>query len=289
MKSKLIIGLHISGPNAGLTSLVALRIHPNHMYFDLESLHANLRHYGHSHSDDRIVDILKAKKATFHAFCDAPLDLPPCLKCTLAACPGQSQCQDPAVAYMDALAQRMNKPKQRRARPINPQSHRLSDMLYRYEIEQGTSEYAKSELYDLSKIPLSTRARTLQKRLKHDFASGCEAMKEISLSHMVWTISEMTGLPHERVAGYRQFQTGAATRLEILDKLSTNGWLSGDLNNDFRKISEDSALFMALLTAIGGGLSIAGCHWSKTDQLPVGSDYAILPILKTSIENYTIL
>jgi hypothetical protein len=289
MKSKLIIGLHISGPNAGRTCLAALRIYPNSLHFDIESLHDNLRHYGHSHSDDRIVDILKAKKEDFHAFCDAPLDLPPCLKCTLPACPGQSQCQDPAVAYMDALAQRMNSRKQRRARPINPQSHRLSDMLYRYEIEQSTPEYSKSELYDLSKIPLSTRARTLQKRLNHDFGSGSESMKEISLSHMVSTISEMTGLPQKRVGGYRQFQTGGAIRAEILDKLSMNSWLTGDHQNDFQRASEDSAIFMALLTAIGGGLSIVGCHWPKNDLIPKGSDCPVTPILKRSIENHRIL
>jgi hypothetical protein len=35
---------------------------------------------------------------------DAPLTLPPCLRCTVALCPGQDACVDPAVIEMRALA-----------------------------------------------------------------------------------------------------------------------------------------------------------------------------------------
>jgi hypothetical protein len=35
---------------------------------------------------------------------DAPLTLPPCLRCTVAVCPGQAACVDPAVVEMRALA-----------------------------------------------------------------------------------------------------------------------------------------------------------------------------------------
>jgi Protein of unknown function (DUF429) len=37
---------------------------------------------------------------------DAPLTLPPCLRCTVAVCPGQEVCVDPAVVEMRALAAR---------------------------------------------------------------------------------------------------------------------------------------------------------------------------------------
>jgi hypothetical protein len=35
---------------------------------------------------------------------DAPLTLPPCLRCTVPVCPGQSACVDPAVVAMRAIA-----------------------------------------------------------------------------------------------------------------------------------------------------------------------------------------
>src|SRR6185436_14637433 len=35
---------------------------------------------------------------------DAPLTLPPCLRCTVPVCPGQVSCVDPAVVEMRALA-----------------------------------------------------------------------------------------------------------------------------------------------------------------------------------------
>ncbi|HEY4184249.1 MAG TPA: DUF429 domain-containing protein, partial [Polyangia bacterium] len=53
-----------------------------------EGLLALLRGYG----DDTLVAI------------DAPLTLPPCLRCQVTLCPGQAECVDPAVVRMRAMA-----------------------------------------------------------------------------------------------------------------------------------------------------------------------------------------
>jgi predicted nuclease with RNAse H fold len=96
---------------------------------------------------------------------DAPLTLPPCLRCTVPVCPGQSACVDPAVVEMRRLATVEDCRDTRRGKPaVTPYTQRATDVylqhargiLPRETLGQGTG-------------PLTARAAHLCRALADRF------------------------------------------------------------------------------------------------------------------------
>jgi hypothetical protein len=54
--------------------------------------------------DDALVETIRSFGDGTLLCVDAPLTLPPCLRCQVAVCPGQAECVDPAVVAMRAIA-----------------------------------------------------------------------------------------------------------------------------------------------------------------------------------------
>src|SRR5262245_14180239 len=54
--------------------------------------------------DPTLLDTIRAYGDETLLCIDAPLTLPPCLRCTVPVCPGQEACVDPSVVEMRALA-----------------------------------------------------------------------------------------------------------------------------------------------------------------------------------------
>jgi hypothetical protein len=85
---------------------------------------------------------------------DAPLTLPPCLRCAVPVCPGQESCVDPSVIEMRALAAGAEAPRGRDSRrgkpPITPYTQRATEVhlahrlgvLAREGLGQGTGPLA---------------------------------------------------------------------------------------------------------------------------------------------------
>jgi predicted nuclease with RNAse H fold len=97
---------------------------------------------------------------------DAPLTLPPCLRCTLPICPGQSACPDPEVAVMRTLAEG-EAPRDRdhrRGNPlVTPYTQRATDLYLR---ARGVSA---RETLGQSMGPLTARAAHLVRALGSGF------------------------------------------------------------------------------------------------------------------------
>jgi hypothetical protein len=137
-------------PRAGATIVdVAPRIGAAPLYDD--GLLALLRGYG----DGTLISI------------DAPLTLPPCLRCRVPLCPGQTECVDPAVLEMRALAstgsplERDN----RRGKPqITPYTQRATEV--RLLVERGL---APREALGQGTGPLAARAAHLTRGLSDRF------------------------------------------------------------------------------------------------------------------------
>ncbi len=64
--------------------------------------------------DTALVDLIRAQGEGALLCVDAPLTLPPCLRCVVPVCPGQSACVDPEVVQMHRLA----RPREQEARDV---------------------------------------------------------------------------------------------------------------------------------------------------------------------------
>lgn len=97
---------------------------------------------------------------------DAPLTLPPCLRCTLPVCPGQPVCPDPEVAVMHTLAESeaQRGREHRRGKPlVTPYTQRATDLYLR---ARGVSA---RETLGQAMGPLAARAAHLVRALGRNF------------------------------------------------------------------------------------------------------------------------
>lgn len=95
---------------------------------------------------------------------DAPLTLPPCLRCKEPVCPGQDACIDAEVIAMRALAAPADKRDHRRGKPsITPYTQRATDLYLR---QRGI---LARETLGQGMGPLAARAAHLVRALAPDF------------------------------------------------------------------------------------------------------------------------
>jgi len=167
---------------------------------------------------------------------DAPLTLPPCLRCVEAVCPGQAACLDPEVVSMRALAPAAaNQRDHRRGKPaITPYTQRLTEfhlqargILARETLGQGMG-------------PLSARAAYLVRALGQRFR----------LNHNLIEVSPRATL---EVLGFREpYKKRADRRVEILASLGDLAFAPGVWREECR---QSDHVFDAVVCAYTGYLA----------------------------------
>jgi len=159
-----VLGVDLGGGKGKKTAAATLRVDPRHgaTVVDLaprprelplydQSLLALLRGYG----DDTLVAI------------DAPLTLPPCLRCQVALCPGQADCVDPSVVQMRADAASFGEGGRnfRRGKPqVTPYTQRATEL--RLFLERGITP---REALGQGTGPLAARAAHVTRALADRF------------------------------------------------------------------------------------------------------------------------
>jgi predicted RNase H-like nuclease len=84
--------------------------------------------------DTGLIDELRGRSANALLCVDAPLTLPPCLRCQVGVCPGQDHCVDPAVVEMRRLGGSATTPTRdhRRGKPaVTPYTQRVTEVYLR--------------------------------------------------------------------------------------------------------------------------------------------------------------
>ena len=160
-----VVGVDLGGGKGKATATAALRLdaHGGATVVDLsprqggaplydEALLASLRDYG----DQTLVAI------------DAPLTLPPCLRCQVPLCPGQVACVDPAVLQMRAIVARSDAGPDRanrRGKPrLTPYTQRATEV--HLLVERGI---VPREALGQGTGPLAARAAHLMRALADRF------------------------------------------------------------------------------------------------------------------------
>lgn len=167
---------------------------------------------------------------------DAPLTLPPCLRCTEPVCPGQPACVDSEVVSMRALADRepQNGRDHRRGKPaITPYTQRATDLYLRSRgiIARETMGQAMG--------PLAARAAHLVRALARGFR----------LNHNLIEVYPRATL---ELLGFRQpYKKRVDRRIEILAALGDLSFGPGVWREECR---QSDHVFDAVLCAYTGYL-----------------------------------
>ena len=84
--------------------------------------------------DTALVQVIRSRAEGALLCVDAPLGLPPCLRCVVPVCPGQEHCADPAVIEMRRLGSATTEPSRdhRRGKPaVTPYTQRPTEVYLR--------------------------------------------------------------------------------------------------------------------------------------------------------------
>lgn len=201
-----VLGIDLGGGKGKKTALATLRVDgPVATVVDIAPRNGALPFY-----DAALVETIRQYGDETLLCIDAPLTLPPCLRCAVPLCPGQEACVDPSVVEMRALTAGPAAPRGRDSRrgkpPITPYTQRATEVhlaqrlgiLAREGLGQGTG-------------PLAARAAHLLRALADRFHLNenlIEACPKATLS--------MLGL----ATPFKKHLRERETRARILEALS---------------------------------------------------------------------
>jgi Protein of unknown function (DUF429) len=123
-----VLGIDLGGGKGKKTALATLRVDADGAtVVDIAPRNGALPFY-----DDALIDTVRQYGEATLLCIDAPLTLPPCLRCQVPICPGQTACVDPSVVEMRALAAEGERPDDRDSRrgkpPITPYTQRSTEV-----------------------------------------------------------------------------------------------------------------------------------------------------------------
>ncbi len=250
-----IAGIHLSSFNSNNTAIAILRCDGPGIY-SLVSCYDKVGALGLRFADDRIVDILTCEGEIHEIFIDCPLSLPPCISCTVAACPGITRCEDLRVGMMQSMNLAVPKAKRR---SVNPQAQRVWDI---YQIARRNGLRHEPGFSSLN-APLAIRAMVLVKRLKSTFPHVL--IRETQVEAALANFSRYLVMPD--FAEYRRFSRGKEVRKSILAAFQDRQKLGFALQipDHLRAILVES---LFLFDAFIASLINACLQEGKVDQAP---------------------
>ena len=116
--------------------------------------------------DDRLIDEIRSRSSKALLCVDAPLTLPPCLRCQVTPCPGQEACIDPAVVQMrrQGSALESSRDHRRGKPPVTPYTQRATEIYL-----QRRRGVVARETLGQGMGPLTARATHLRRALADIF------------------------------------------------------------------------------------------------------------------------
>ncbi len=208
-----VAGVHLAGANSNKSSIAIIRPSTNFCSFSVSKLYEKIGPLGRLFSDDRLVELLTQVTGLKEVFVDCPLTLPPCASCQLPVCPGALACGDPSVAMMLKASALLRRKSKKKARALNPQSHRLWDV---WQLLAGEPRGEPS--YSANQAPLVTRAMVFVRRLtavRPDLV-----VRETSVPHALVALAAFANLPELASTSYRRFEDGVDERRVIFRALA---------------------------------------------------------------------
>lgn len=272
------IGIDLGGARGKTTAVAELAIDPA----DPEAVavrQVGTRHAEEPWYDEVLLDYLAALPPRSVVAIDAPLTLPACIRCALPACPGQTECVDPAVVWLntigaelvlaDALEDRDriaavpasspvatgggHAPSTRRRPLLSPYTHRATAVYLRRE----RRVHARETLGQGSG-PVTARAHHLRRALA---ARGFELNRNLIEVSPRATVQALFG--ERKARGYKRDADPWETRAEIVERLSDSLSFAPTSRLSREEVLRNDHCFEAVLSGYTAFL------WARDDwQMP---------------------
>lgn len=208
-----ILGLELGGGKSGRTSLVLLEFFPKEGRVFVREQIPHVTATSARYGDEVLVDLI-TKLEPDAIGVNAPLTLPPCVRCRYPNCGGYRECDYAPVRWMHKEAVRARIPALKHPTPY---TQRPIDVFLRTRVQpRFTIDLFLEESLGAGRAPLAARMQYLQTRLKP--RRFLETNPRIALVGM----ADWFGITHRELRRYRLPEEGVEHRRNILDKLQTD-------------------------------------------------------------------
>ena len=228
------VGLHLAGVNTAKSAVVSFAIRNG--IPEVVRMMDKVGPLGKVTADERLLEIISQCHPSDVIFVDAPLSSPPCVSCLETVCHGAMSCSDIRVAYISALAQKAGA----RRRPVDPQAHRVWDVL------QMQDRRFVDPTYTSNHAPLVIRAQVLEKRLRLMYP--LVRFKETHISLALMRMAGALNMSLGELKQFRKFENG----LQIRQKIATSmleSRLAKMSPSQFENVSHSLEAFLAFISA----------------------------------------
>jgi hypothetical protein len=220
--------------------------------------------------DSMLVDAIRSHGDDTLLCVDAPLTLPPCLRCEVPVCPGQDECVDSAVVEMRAIsATSAGSERYRRGKPsITPYTQRTTEVYLAHRLG-----IVPREALGQGTGPLAARAAHLTRALADRFHLNHNLLE-------VYPKGTLAALGFVRP--YKKHLKERETRAEILEALSPELRFGPGV---WRELCiQSDHLFDAVICAFTGYLW-ARDAWTLPETLTGGDGWIWLPPMPEKAED----
>ena len=243
-KSQRILGLELGGGKSGRTSLVLLEYYPKDKKVFVSERVPNVAATATRYGDEVLLDHLRKLKPA-RIGVNAPLSLPPCVRCRYPECGGYRECSYAPVRWMHEEAVRAKIPVLKHPTPY---TQRPVDVFLRTRVQPryGIDLFIEESL-GAGRAPLAARMQYLQSQI------GKKLFLETSPRLALVGIADWYGVTARELRRYRLPEDGVEHRRHILVKLQEDLTAFGLpqlflYEAEAQEIAESLPCFQALLS-----------------------------------------
>lgn len=262
------IGLMLSAGRSKHTAIAVLDYyHGKGRLFIVESIPKMLSN-NEAYMDKELCEhILKLTDAVNSCvYTNAPLTLPPCMRCVLEKCPGIVLCQDQSTVFMLQNFEKLKK-KRKNLKQFIPYTQRPEEVMLRILAPELVPPH---EAMGGSLAPITSRAAFLKKRLTG--LEFFEAYPKGSIARLLETLQ----LPSHYSSSYNDIKLGKRIRGYFIDRLESQTDIF-IYDNDKEQLISSPILFEAMVLALIGVLDFKGQTERPVPDYPKEQSFIRIP------------
>jgi hypothetical protein len=259
------IGISLSGGKQDKACMAVLEYYPEHDKVFLVKLHEKIKNEDEISADAKIINLINSYAAVDSIAFDVPLHLPQCMVCKLK-CPGQENCKQPHIKWMQKHTNEINKTKRPR-RTFTPYTQRCSELILNDTLEES---FHIPHALGSNSAPLLARAHFLSKRLK---GKVLEVFPKLS----VYRIGRSLKLIRSHLMFHKHAVGGDESRLAILNALSDHGVVFV-YKEDIKIMVENNHAFESFISALTAFFKMKGLTEPRPRGFPEKENWIEFPV-----------
>ncbi len=260
---KRYLGLEVFGAKNQKTALAVIEYYPKERKIFLSDLFDRIPTQDHETADEALLQLVdevskeikgeiknKTKsKSNLLLGVNVPLDLPPCITCTLKTCPLPENCTVPTVSWMAKTAARTTNETGKTLRGLTPYTQRPIEIWVRSQVLPNLPVSHRFEIDEAlggNRAPLTARMNFLKRHLHRYFKSHelLEIWPKLTVAILALNLEI-----HKRViTSYRHLEDGAHSREVFLMALAQKYQIF-IYERDFIKLTNSLNAFDAFICA----------------------------------------